>query len=314
MRRLFALLLVVTALIVPTTVRADFITDIPIKNLTGGAPMLVTRYSIFGNDNGTARLCVSFRNVSAKEATEVVFTFRLNDTLGEPLREAIVDRTGSFGPGILIEGKMSLLGGNSDSFNNCATVAGSSVKPSLLIVDERSVVFADGTSWKRGDPFRAAYNSGGTRLAVADASPTPAPAPSPSATPGNAVVNEDGATATGGVIAGAVVGKVYGTIAWIPGSRIAIGSAVDESSQDLADYNAMSKCNALAPNHSGCEIKVRMHDADKKCGVIATDDHFISTARGPDSNTTIKVALEALQKEGGALGANNIVLATCNTH
>ena len=120
-----------------------------------------------------------------------------------------------------------------------------------------------------------------------------------------------GATAQGGIIAGA--GAAFGTIAWIPGSRTAVGTAIDAPSQDVADYAAMSKCNSLAPGGSGCTVRVRMYGPDKKCGAVATDDTRFSTARGSNTNDTIKAALDALQAQGGTLGANNIVASVCNT-
>jgi hypothetical protein len=251
---------------------------------------------------------VSFRNVSAKPASEIDFTFRFDDMLGNPLREAILHRTGSFGPGILIEGKMSVLGGSPDSFNNCVNIQGTSLKPSLEIVDETGVVFEDGTTWKKGMPFVAAFSRAGTKLANGGQT---VGASAPAAPSAGATVTVGGATAQGGIVAGA--GAAFGTIAWIPGSRTAVGTAVDAPSQDLADYAAMSKCNSLAPGGSGCTVRVRMSGADKKCGAVATDDVRFSTASGSNMNDTIKAVLDALQAQGGSLGANNIVASACNT-
>jgi hypothetical protein len=122
-------------------------------------------------------------------------------------------------------------------------------------------------------------------------------------------VTVGGATGHGGSIATA---GGYGTIAWLPGSRTAIGTAVDASSQDIADYTAMSECNALAPNKAGCMVQVRMSGADKKCGAVATDDKQYGTAYGPNMNDTIKAALDSLQAQGGILAPNNIIAAKCN--
>ena len=295
----------------PTAASAEFDNTIPVRNLTGTAPMAVTQTSVFFPQppNGTVRVCLSFRNLSAKPAAEVEFTFRFDDMLGGPLREAVLHRTGSFGPGILIEGKMSDLGGNPDSFNNCVNIQGTSIKPSLEIVDERAVVFEDGTTWKKGDPFVAAFTRSGTKLATAqNVGGTTPGGPVP---PAGATVTVGGATGQGGVIAG--TGPAYGTIAWIPGSRTAIATAVDAPSQDVADYAAMSKCNSLAPGGAGCTVRVRMFGADKKCGAVATDDSRFSTARGSNMNDTIKAALDALQAQGGTLGSNNIVASACNS-
>jgi hypothetical protein len=303
------MLLLAAIVLAPTTARAQFDNSIPVRNLTAAAPMVVTQTSVFFLNTGKVRVCVSFRNVAAKAAAEVDFTFQFNDTLGSPMREAILHRTGSFGPGILIEGKMTDLGGSPDSFNNCAIIEGAAMKPSLEIVDETAVVFEDGTTWKKGAPFVAAFTRAGTKLAgggqaVGGTTPGAAPAAGASVTVG-------GATGQGGIVAGA--GAAFGTIAWIPGSRSAIGTSIDQPSQDVADYAAMSKCNSLAPGGTGCTVRVRMYGADKKCGAVATDDTRFSTARGSNMNDTIKAVLDALQQQGGTLGPNNIVTSVCNT-
>ena len=312
MRLRFIPTLVLAAIVLaPNAANAQFDNSIPVKNLTGSAPLVVTETSVFFPQpaNGTVRVCVSFRNISAKPASEVDFTFRFDDMLGNPLREGILHRTGSFGPGILIEGKMSVLGGSPDSFNNCLNVQGTSLKPSFEIVDETGVVFEDGTTWKKGAPFVAAFTRSGTKLAgsgqtVGGATPGAAPSAGASVTVG-------GATGQGGIVAGA--GEAFGTIAWIPGSRTAIGTAVDQPSQDVADYAAMSKCNGLAPGGTGCTVRVRMFGADKKCGAVATDDTRFSTARGSNMNDTIKAVLDALQQQGGTLAPNNIIASVCNS-
>jgi len=58
--------------------------------ITANAPMVVTETSVFFLNNGNVRVCLSFRNVTAKAATEVDFTFRFDDLLGSPMREAIL--------------------------------------------------------------------------------------------------------------------------------------------------------------------------------------------------------------------------------
>jgi hypothetical protein len=295
-------------MLAPSMASAEFDNSIPVRNLTANAPMVVTETSVFFLDNGNVRVCLSFRNVSAKAAAEVDFTFRFDDLLGSPMREAILHRTGSFGPGILIEGKMSALGGSPDSFNNCVVIQGAAMKPSREIVDEVAVVFEDGSTWKKGAPFVAAFTRSGTRLANGG---TTVGGSAPGAPPAGATVTVGGATAQGGVIAG--TGPAFGTIAWIPGSRTAVGTAVNAPTQDVADYAAMSKCNGLAPGGSGCTVRVRMFGADKKCGAVATDDARFSTASGSNMNDTIKAALDALQQQGGTLGANNIVASACNS-
>src|SRR6202162_4831096 len=112
---------------------ADFIT-VPAKQLTKGSPIFITATPLFVDNNNasTFRACVSFRNVSQKPVNFVVFTFKFDDLLGNAIREGILRRSGSFGPGVNIEGKMSVLGGNSDSFNNCLNLAVTSEQPKLF--------------------------------------------------------------------------------------------------------------------------------------------------------------------------------------
>ena len=111
--RTFVFSLCALVLVAPSAASAQFITDIPWTNLSNRSPILLIGSSTFNNGDGTVRLCVSFRNVSNKTATGARITFELDDLFGHPLREAILDRSGSFAPGIAIEGKMDALGGNS---------------------------------------------------------------------------------------------------------------------------------------------------------------------------------------------------------
>ena len=101
------------AFVVSTTAfaSADFVT-IPAKQLTNGTPVFVTATSVFVDPNNSSsfRACISFKNTTAKPENFVRFTFQFDDTLGNHIAEAILDRSGDFGPGIDIEGKMSALG------------------------------------------------------------------------------------------------------------------------------------------------------------------------------------------------------------
>src|ERR1019366_10244838 len=100
--------------------QADFVT-VPTKQATAGSPITITQTSVFvdPSNSNTFRACVSFKNVTQKPVNLVTFTFRFDDLLGNPIAEQVLQRSGSFGPGIVIEGKMSIFGGNSDSLNNC---------------------------------------------------------------------------------------------------------------------------------------------------------------------------------------------------
>lgn len=275
---------------------ADFV-QIPTRIAATGGPIVITQSSVFvPNDQQTFRACVSFKNVAPKSASFVRFTFRFNDQLGEPLREAILVRTGSFGPGINIEGKMSVMGGNSDSFNNCTNFQMTSIQPSLLIVDVTEVRFEDGTAWKKGDPMPGA-------------SPTAAP---PGRTPAGSSVTVGGAQGSGGSFSAAA--GTFGTIAWLPGTRKTMSTVVDASSQTDADYKALYACNQLAGGGTNCKVIVQMFGEKFRCGAVTLDEAAgkIGSATGPNINDTIKAAQDALVAAGGTLGANTIASSACN--
>jgi hypothetical protein len=294
-RSMPGLIAIALSSLAPAAASADYITGIPFKTLANGSPISIVDNSLFSPGDGTVRACISFRNIAPKPATLVTFTFRFDDLLGNAIAEAILPRSGTFGTGTLIEGKMhSFSGGNPDMLNNCVKINGTSIAPAVWSADVRDVTFQDGTTWKKGDPIPG--GNGGSNNGTSP--------------PGNTTITEGGAVAVGGTIGGS--STLHGAIAWLPGSRTVFGVATDISTQDIADYTALSKCMALAPGNQGCTIQVRMSEGDKKCGAIATDDTHYSVSRGPDTNLTVKLALDALQKQGGELGANNIVTIACN--
>ncbi len=305
--RTFAILSCCGLLLAPSAASAQWVTDIPWTNLAGKSPIVPTMSSIFGNQDGTARLCVSFRNVSNKPASAVRFTFEMDDLFGHPLREAILDRSGSFGPGILIEGKMSDLGGNSDSFNNCKNVTGTTMKPAREKIDVTEVTFSDGTRWRKGDSFMQAFDRSGNPVAPASVSG----ASSPGSAPGATRVDIGGATAVGGSVGG--TGSAFGTIAWVEGSRTAYGVAVDAPTQDDADFTAMTACTQQNQGNPGCRPVVRMTGIDKKCAAIATDGTKTAYGFGPDTSSTIQSVLAALAKAGGTIDSNSVVSSKCNS-
>ena len=305
--RRIAFFSLVALLVAPAPAAADFDNTVPWRNLSTNAPLRITRTSTWFNQDGTIRLCVNFRNVSNKAASRARITFEFDDSFGRPLRDALIERSGSFGPGILIEGKMDVLGGNTDSFNNCVDrVAPVSIKPTLEKIDVTDVIFEDGTRWKKSDPFVRAFDNGGNRV-IATTTPGASPAPGGSAP----TVTIGGATATGGVVGPA--GALYGTIAWLPGSRTAYGVASDEHSQDEADFAAMTLCTKFTNGAGGCKPVERMTGTDK-CAAIATDGTHIATAHGRDSGATIQAVLTLLAQEGGTVDANSVVASKCNSH
>jgi hypothetical protein len=292
-------------LLAPSVAAAQFDNTVPWRNLSGSSPIAITRSSVFFNTDGTVRVCVNFRNVSNKAASRVRVTFEFDDSFDRPMRDAVLERSGSFGPGISIEGKMDLLGGNSDSFNNCVDkVAGTTTKPTIEKIDVTDVIFEDGTRWKKGEAFVRAFDSGGGHVAVTPVGPTPTPGAAPA-------VNIGGATAIGGSVGSTTA--AFGTIAWIPGSRTAYGVSTDATSQSDADFAAMTACTQLAKGVAGCKPVVRLFGADNKCGAIATDEAKFSTGRGPNMSATIQSVLQALAVAGGTIGGNSVITSACNT-
>jgi hypothetical protein len=293
-------------LLVSGPASAQFVTDIPWTNLSTRSPIFLTASSTFINTDGSVRLCVSFRNLANKPATVARITFEFDDLLGHPLREAILDRAGSFGPGILIEGKMDALGGNSDSFNNCVNVAAMSMKPATKKVDVIEVAFADGTRWKKGDSYVQAFDKNGNRIDAATVGTA-----SGSAAPQTTRVEINGATGVAGTVG--PTGSLFGTIAWLAGSRTAYGVAVDAQTQDDADFTAMTACTKLNNGNPGCKPVARMTGSDKKCAAIATDERKTAIAQGPDLSSTIQTVLAVLAKAGGTIESNSIVANRCNS-
>jgi hypothetical protein len=296
-------------LLAPSAASAQFITNIPWTNLSNRSPILLTGSSTFQNNDGTMRLCVSFRNVSNKTATAARITFELDDLFGHPLREAILDRSGSFAPGIAIEGKMDALGGNSDSFNNCVNVANTSMKPASKKVDVTDVAFADGTKWKKGDAFVAAFDARGDKIPdkMVGSGSTSGTAPASD----TAHVEIGGASGVGGSVG--PTGSTFGTIAWVAGSRTAYGVSADAQTQDDADFAAMTACTQANNGNPGCKPVARMTGTEKKCAAIATDGSKIAVAQGPDSSSTIQTVLATLAKAGGTIDSNSVVANKCNS-
>lgn len=298
-------------LLAPAPAAAEFDNTVPWRNLSANAPVVVTRTSTWFNPDSSIRLCVNFRNVSNKAASRVRVTFEFDDSFDRPMRDAVLERSGSFGPGILIEGKMDLLGGNSDSFNNCVDrVAGTNSKPTIEKIDVTDVIFEDGTRWKKGEQFVRAFDNGGGRVVPAPVAGTGA-APGAAPSGSSPVVTIGGATGVGGTVGPA--GSLFGTIAWVAGSRTAYGVMVDAQSQDEADFAAMTACTKLNGGNAGCKPVARMTGADKKCAAIATDTVHIAVAQGPDLSSTIQTVLAVLAKAGGSIESNSIVANKCNS-
>src|SRR5206468_2981866 len=117
-----------------------------------------------------------------------------------------------------------------DSFNNCKNINSTTLTPVLETIGVNSVRFEDGTTWKKGDPLPNAAPGG-----------TAAPA-----------VNVNGASGQGGSFA--PTGGTFWSIAWVPGSRRLMATAIDEKTQTDADYAALSKCNTLNGGGTACQV------------------------------------------------------------
>jgi len=294
----------------PSVASAEFDNSVPWRNLSRSSPILITRASTFFNGDGTIRLCVSFRNVSNKAASRVRISFEFDDSFDRLMRDAVLPRSGTFGPGILIEGAMSVFGATGDALKNCVDrVAGTNSKPTIEKIDVTDVVFEDGTRWKKGDPFVRAFDNGGGSIVATTVGPTPAPSSAPGAA---TAVHVGGATGVAGTVGAA--GTSFGAIAWIPGSRTAYGVSIDASSQDTADFAAMTKCTQFAQGVGGCKPIVRLFGTTNKCGAIATDGVRYSSAFGPDMSSTIQSVLQALAAAGGTIGADSVITSACNTN
>jgi hypothetical protein len=295
------------AFVISTTAsaRADIqFIKLPTQTFSTKTPIHITETSVFADttNNSTFRACVSFTNVATKPASLVTFTFRFNDAIGDELVAGVLQRPGTFGPGIEIAGKMSLLGGNSDSLNNCITLTQPNVVPSSEIVRVTEVRFEDGTVWKLGDPMPGAQ-------------PVPEPGGGGGGNNGNATVNINGATGIGITLGSS--GGTFGAIAWLPGSHKMFGTSLDKGSQADADYEAQVKCNTLNGGGTACKLMLELSGNKNRCGAILLDDTVsppvAGLAQGPDNNDTIKAAAEVLSKKGGNLGADSIVTVVCNT-
>lgn len=294
------------AFVIATTAsaRADFVT-IPAKQpATGTAPIFITAWSNFVDPNtpNSFRTCVSFRNTAQKSANFVRFTFKFDDPLGNPIAEKILDRNGSFGPGIVIEGKMTALGGNSDSFNNCANIPMTTIQPGLETIGVIEVHYDDGTVWKKGDPLPGSQQTNQSNSGS-------------SSNNGNATTTINGATGIG--ITLGTAGGTFGAIAWLPGSHKVFGTSVDKGSQSDADYEAQVKCNTLNGGGTACKLILELSGVKNRCGAILMDDTVnppvAGLGQGPNNNDTIKAAADVLSKKGGNLGANSIVTVVCNS-
>lgn len=120
------------------------------------SPIYVSAVSLGNGMGRTFSQCVSFRNISNKEATDVDFSFVVTTYSGKLMADfGWVDR-GKFTPPIAID-------------DHCFT---GSLWPDRTVrlmsqatVRVKSVTFADGTTWVPGEPFVRAFGNGGAPIA-----------------------------------------------------------------------------------------------------------------------------------------------------
>ncbi len=119
------------------------------------SPIYIYAASLSNGEGRSYQQCVSFRNVSNKEATDVDFSFVVTRYSGAVDADfGYVDR-GKFTPPVAID-------------DHCWTGA---LWPNRVVrmmatetVRVKAVTFADGTYWKPGMPFVRAYGNGGAPL------------------------------------------------------------------------------------------------------------------------------------------------------
>jgi hypothetical protein len=118
---------------------------------------ILASFAAARRDGTRAAVCVSFKNVAPKVATRVVFNFGLIDGNGGEVGTLVLDRKGTFSPGIDIEGYRTLaswsVGGGNHGYNdNCMSLDRNIAALPILSARYatyavKSVEYADGTVW-----------------------------------------------------------------------------------------------------------------------------------------------------------------------
>jgi hypothetical protein len=119
------------------------------------SPIYVYRVSLTNGQGRSYEQCVSFRNVSNKEATDVDFSFVVTRYSGNVEADFGHVDSGKFTPPVAID-------------NHCWTGKLWPDRVVRLMANEtvrvKSVTFADGTTWTPGASFLRAYGNAGTAL------------------------------------------------------------------------------------------------------------------------------------------------------
>jgi hypothetical protein len=101
------------------------------------------------------RTCLDFKNVSDKPIQAVRFGFAYGDAFGGVTDGIYGDRTGTFGPGVMIAGPgqhPNAFQLNDAAYQNCWVTDQGFTSVSSLSVSVLKVIFADGTTWQSQTP------------------------------------------------------------------------------------------------------------------------------------------------------------------
>lgn len=132
---------------------------------TNPAPVQITNVmAIPLNNHVQWAECVSFVNTSPKLIVAVQFDVALTTVFNDPIVDNRGDRTGNFAQGITIDGPANVddynigvrggsFGGANQKIQNCWTVYLTQGQPGAGTAYVSKVLWADGTTWKHGDPW-----------------------------------------------------------------------------------------------------------------------------------------------------------------
>jgi hypothetical protein len=128
-----------------------------LENKPQGKIALLGGWAAVKRDGHGAVVCVSFKNEAAVAATRVVFQFAILGRSGNELGNLELDRSGTFSPGVEINGWQSLRDwqggvGHRGYGDNCKVLNGNVAALPLLSAHTVTyhvsrVEYADGTSW-----------------------------------------------------------------------------------------------------------------------------------------------------------------------
>ncbi len=242
------------------------------------SPVYMYRASLTNARNFQYVQCISFRNISAKVATDVDLSFVVTSYRGDVEAQWGQLDKGTFTPPINID-------------NHCwyGRLWPKHVVRRMTnqVVRIKRVDFADGTSWAPGAVFMRAYANNGTKL--------PAPVPAEGGPGGNLPP----ATSTSPLAGG---GR-YGAIFYDP-STFASGSAIDRPTGERARADALSACNAQSAGRNDCRLGIEF--STQRCGALGTLNGTVDSGYGTTESDARAMVL-------GKLPGAQIITAQCNS-